>query len=140
MAYTGNASVVYGASDLAPARKLFSDWGLKSVKRGNTAQVFETGVGGEVFDGGLHFSRQDWATAASDFIGVFLVFSQSARRHDGIFLRPRLRYRKMAAAQLQGESLFGMAFGGRHPGAAGYAHAPLAGDGKVDLGSGVRKT
>ena len=49
MAYTGNASVVYGASDLAPARKLFSDWGLKSVKRGNTAQVLETGVGGEVF-------------------------------------------------------------------------------------------
>lgn len=48
MAFTGIASVVYGAPDPAQARKLFSDWGLTSVKRGKAEQVFETGVGGEV--------------------------------------------------------------------------------------------
>jgi catechol 2,3-dioxygenase-like lactoylglutathione lyase family enzyme len=48
MTFTGIASVVYGTPELALAGKLFSDWGLKSVRRGKTGQVFETGVGGEV--------------------------------------------------------------------------------------------
>ena len=48
MAYTGIASVVYGTPDATLARKLFTDWGLQLVRRGKTAQVFETGVGGEV--------------------------------------------------------------------------------------------
>ena len=48
MAFTGIASVVYGTPDPAQSRKLFSDWGLKSVRRSKTGQVFATGVGGEV--------------------------------------------------------------------------------------------
>lgn len=48
MAYTGIASVVYGTPDATLARKLFSDWGLKSVRNGKSAQIFHTAVGGEV--------------------------------------------------------------------------------------------
>ncbi len=48
MAFTGIATVVYGAPDLTLAKKLFSDWGLKEASRGKTAAVFITGAGGQV--------------------------------------------------------------------------------------------
>jgi catechol 2,3-dioxygenase-like lactoylglutathione lyase family enzyme len=46
--FAGIESVVYGASDLKAARKLFTEWGLKKVKDDKSGLVFATEIGSQV--------------------------------------------------------------------------------------------
>lgn len=48
MDFTGIEAVTYGVADMDKARKFFTDWGLKKVKSGKTATVFETLDGSRV--------------------------------------------------------------------------------------------
>lgn len=48
MAIAGIDSVVFGASDLALARRMFADWGLKRVRGGRDGVVLETRIGRRV--------------------------------------------------------------------------------------------
>ncbi len=46
--FIGIDSVIFGAPDLAPARKMFTDWGLKKVKDAKSGLVFATEIGADV--------------------------------------------------------------------------------------------
>lgn len=48
MDFTGIEAVTYGVANMDKARKFFTDWGLKKVKSGKTATVFETQDGSQV--------------------------------------------------------------------------------------------
>ena len=48
MAFVGIDAVVYGATDMAQARRMFLDWGLNKIADGRSGLVFATELGSEV--------------------------------------------------------------------------------------------
>ena len=48
MDFVGIDAVIFGATDLKLARKLFTDWGLKKIADGARGLVFETAIGNQV--------------------------------------------------------------------------------------------
>lgn len=96
MAFAGIESVVYGATDINLARRLFSDWGLDRLRSGRSGTVFETGIGSRVvvrpedapglpprISGGSNFRE--------------LIWGVSSRKHLDAIARELARDRKVSA-------------------------------------------
>lgn len=66
----------------------------------------------------------------SDLVGLVLIFQESARRHDGVLLRPGFRDAKVEAHQLPHQPLFRMALRGWHQAGRRRAHPAVTGDGE----------
>ena len=93
MAFVGIDTVVFGAPDLKLARKLFSDWGLSTLRAGRGGAVLETAIGSQVMirpedsprlpprmSGGSNFRELVWGVSSGRHLDA--IAGELARDRD----------------------------------------------------------